>query len=70
LKERSQAAPIPIKLMATARAMSAIVPELCCFIDDVLRAPFHDFIPLFWGPDYLGGNRYGGECGFPSSGMR
>ena len=40
------------------------------FVDDVLRAPFHDFIPRFFGPDYLGGSRDGGECGLPSSGVR
>lgn len=45
-------------------------PSHVVFVDDVLRAPFHDFIPRFFGPDYLGGSRDGGECGLPSSGVR
>ena len=40
-------------------------PSHVVFVDDVLRAPFHDFIPRFFGPDYLGGSRDGGECGPP-----
>jgi hypothetical protein len=36
------------------------------FIDDVLRVLFHDFIPRFLGPDYLGGRSDGGERSFPS----
>ena len=40
------------------------------FVDDVLRVPFHDFIPRFFGPDYLGGSRDGSECGPPSGGVR
>ena len=46
------------------------MPTYVVFVDDVLRAPFHDFIPRFFGPDYLGRSRDGGECGLPSSGVR
>ena len=45
-------------------------PSHVVFVDDVLRAPFHDFIPRFFGPDYLGGSRDGSECGPPSGGVR
>jgi hypothetical protein len=40
------------------------------FVDDVLRAPRHEFVPRFSGPDHLGCSRDGGERGLSSGGVR